>query len=147
MTGFDLGDEADDADEPASEDADESAESETTENRDRGSGAAEPDEQTREQQGSPAEGSTTDPESDPMTEPQFGSGDAKQFPTYARPEVLEEFQQTNTVEIQPEAAARGLMNVEKREVYDAMFRLAISQPERVVDLIIEGRGLDPDNLD
>lgn len=127
--GFDLGESAEDADEDQ-EDEEPSAEQPATEQRETEATSQEDRE-----------------EMDPREEPQFTSEDVRQFPTYLRNSVLEEFQQADTVEIQPFLADKGIKNVEKRELYDAVFRLATERPERVAELVIEGRNLNPDELD
>lgn len=123
--GFDLGPEANDADEESTERVDdpEPVESPST------------------------DASREEPKSNPKEEPQFTSEDVRQFPTYVRDDVLEAFQQTDTVEVQPFLADKGITNVEKRELYDAMFRLATENPEQLAELVIEGRNLDPDEFD
>lgn len=130
MSGFDLGESAEDAD-------DDPAEQETAEDP--------------EQMESPAEGATSEEEEeeeeevDPQEEPQFGTEDVRQYSTYPREDTLEEFQRVDTAEIQPFLVSEGVKNVETREIHDALYRMAIENPERLGELIMEGRGLDPDN--
>lgn len=126
MSGFDLGESAEDAD-------DDPAEQETTENA--------------EQTESPAEDATSEEEEEvnPKEEPQFGTEDVRQYSTYPREDTLEEFQRVDTAEIQPFLVSEGVKNVETREIHDALYRMAIENPERLGELIMEGRGLDPDN--
>ncbi|MFC7166210.1 hypothetical protein [Halospeciosus flavus] len=34
-----------------------------------------------------------------------------------------------------------------REAHDAMVRLAVQNPERIVELVLDARGIDPEELD
>jgi hypothetical protein len=126
MSGFDLGESAEDAD-------DDPAEQETAKDA--------------EQTESPAEDATSEEEEEvnPKEEPQFGTEDVRQYSTYPREETLEEFQRVDTAEVQPFLVSEGIKNVETREIHDALYRMAIENPERLGELIMEGRGLDPDS--
>lgn len=126
MSGFDLGESAEDAD-------DDPAEQETAKDA--------------EQTESPAEDATSEEEEEvnPKEEPQFGTEDVRQYSTYPREDTLEEFQQVDTAEIQPFLVSEGIKNVETREIHDALYRMAIENPERLGELIMEGRGLGSDN--
>jgi len=126
MSGFDLGESAEDAD-------DDPGEQETTEGP--------------EQTETPAEDASSEEEEevDPQEEPQFGTEDVRQYSTYPREETLEEFQRVDTAEVQPFLVSEGVKNVETREIHDALYRMAIENPERLGELIMEGRGLDPDS--
>jgi hypothetical protein len=126
MSGFDLGESAEDAD-------DDPAEQETAKDA--------------EQTESPAEDTTSEEEEEvnPKEEPQFGTEDVRQYSTYPREETLEEFQRVDTAEVQPFLVSEGIKNVETREIHDALYRMAIENPERLGELIMEGRGLDPDS--
>lgn len=126
MSGFDLGESAEDAD-------DDPAEQETAEDT--------------EQTESPVEDASTEEEEevDPQEEPQFGTEDVRQYSTYPREETLEEFQRVDTAEVQPFLVSEGVKNVETREIHDALYRMAIENPERLGELIMEGRGLNTDD--
>ncbi|MGB9966148.1 hypothetical protein [Halobacterium hubeiense] len=126
MSGFDLGESAEDAD-------DDPAEQETAKDA--------------EQMESPAEDATSEEEEEvnPKEEPQFGTEDVRQYSTYPREDTLEEFQRVDTAEIQPFLVSEGVKSVETREIHDALYRMAIENPERLGELIMEGRGLGSDN--
>ncbi|WP_353635560.1 hypothetical protein ABSL23_17030 (plasmid) [Halobacterium sp. NMX12-1] len=126
MSGFDLGESAEDAD-------DDPAEQEPTEDP--------------EQTEAPAEDATSEEEEEvnPKEEPQFGTEDVRQYSTYPREDTLEEFQRVDTAEVQPFLVSEGVKNVETREIHDALYRMAIENPERLGELIMEGRGLDADD--
>ncbi|GGM73778.1 hypothetical protein ACOZ32_00550 [Halobacterium sp. MBLA0001] len=124
MSGFDLGESAEDAD-------DDPADQESVEDV--------------EQTEPSVEDTTSEEVVDPKEEPPFGTEDVRQYSTYPREDILEKFQQIDTAEVQPFLVTRGVKNVETREIHDALYRMAIENPERLGELIMEGRGLDPDN--
>lgn len=127
MSGFDLGESAEDADdEPAKQEANDTTQTESS-REDASSGGEEEE------------------EVDPTEEPQFGSEDVHQYSTYPREDTFEEFQRVDTAEVQPFLVSEGVTNVEAREIHDALYRMAIENPERLGELIMEGRGLDPDS--
>jgi len=126
MSGFDLGESAEDADDdPAEQESDDTTQTE-----------------------SPVDAAASEQEEekvDPKEEPQFGTEDVHQYSTYPREDTLEEFQRVDTAEVQPFLVSEGVTNVEAREIHDALYRMAIENPERLAELIMEGRGLDPDS--
>ncbi|MCG1004913.1 MULTISPECIES: hypothetical protein [Halobacterium] len=129
MSGFDLGESAEDADD------EETAEQESAEDV------------TQTQSKDAATEDEEEEESNPWEEPQFGTEDVQPYSTYPREDILEEFQRTDTTEIQPYLVGQDVQNVEKREIHDALYRLAIENPERVGELILEARGLDSDDVE
>ena len=88
--------------------------------------------------------STTDPtEEDPSTSsldhPAFPFEESKQEAIYPTIETLTEFDDTLDFEVKRRLRDEGLRDVPKREYHEALLQLAIEQPERLAELIIENR--------
>lgn len=79
--------------------------------------------------------------------PAFDFTNDLQRSIYPREESWEELQDTIDFEIKRMLADRDIRDFAGREAHDAMVRLAIQEPERLVELILEARGLDPEELD
>jgi len=71
--------------------------------------------------------------------PAFPYDDASQEAIYPRSDTWDEFEDTLDFEVKRELRDAGLRDVPKREYHDALLKLAIEQPERLADLVKEGR--------
>ncbi|APX98713.1 hypothetical protein [Natronorubrum daqingense] len=117
--------ESDDTDESSEPDAQEDAEASAIES-------------------SPTEPSEPEPEPDaelPPSEtgPAFEYSEVRQRPLYARDKTWSEFEKTFRTRIGPKLAEADVVDEEMRETHDAVLRLAIEEPDRVAELLLEAR--------
>ncbi|MFD1527327.1 MULTISPECIES: hypothetical protein [Halobacteriales] len=73
--------------------------------------------------------------------PPFEYSEVRQRPLYARGETWDNFDDALGITIIPELRKAGIRDEEKREIHDAVLRLASEEPERVAELIEEERKL------
>ncbi|UHQ98837.1 hypothetical protein HYG81_23955 (plasmid) [Natrinema zhouii] len=71
--------------------------------------------------------------------PAFEYSEVRQKPIYARGETWDEFEKTFRTTIAPQLAESGVVDEETREAHDALLKLAIEQPERVAEIMLEAR--------
>ncbi|WP_262174520.1 hypothetical protein [Haloarcula laminariae] len=89
---------------------------------------------------SPTKGTTTsDSSSSSLDHPAFPFEDSKQEAIYPTVETLTEFDDTLDFEVKRRLRDEGLRDVPKREYHEALLQLAIEQPERLAELVIENR--------
>lgn len=74
-----------------------------------------------------------------LEHPAFPFEDSKQEAIYPTVETLTEFDDTLDFEVKRRLRNEGLRDVPKREYHEALLQLAIEQPERLAELIIENR--------
>lgn len=72
--------------------------------------------------------------------PAFEFDEVRQRPLYARGETWDAFEDAVGITVVPELRKAGIRDEEKREIHDAVLRLAIEEPERVAKLIESERG-------
>ncbi len=95
------------------------------------------------------ESSTDDPEADaeapdPLETPAFEAGNHLNHSVYVRDETWRAFEDTYDIDLVPMLRRAGVDGLSKREFHDAALRLARQEPERVATLLLESRGLDPE---
>lgn len=61
---------------------------------------------------------------------------------YPRDESWEELQDVIDFEVKRQLAERGIRDFTGREAHDAMVQLAAENPERLVELVLEARGIE-----
>ena len=83
--------------------------------------------------------------SDPLETPAFDAGNHLNHSVYVRDETWRAFEDAYDVDLVPMLRRAGVDGLSKREYHDAALRLAHEEPERVAELFLEGRGLDPDD--
>lgn len=71
--------------------------------------------------------------------PAFPFDESKQDAIYAREETIEAFEDTLDFEVKRALRDEGLRDVPKRELHDALLRLATEQPDRLAELVLEAR--------
>jgi hypothetical protein len=71
--------------------------------------------------------------------PGFQYDEVKQGPIYPRAETWEAFEDEMVMTITPNLHSEGVRNVEKREIHDALLRLAVENPEELAELVISER--------
>lgn len=71
--------------------------------------------------------------------PAFPYDDASQEAIYPRSDTWDEFEDVLDFEVKRELRDAGLRDVPKREYHDALLKLATEQPERIAELVKEGR--------
>lgn len=81
---------------------------------------------------------------DPLETPAFDAGNHLNHSVYVRDETWRAFEDAYDVDLVPMLRRAGVDGLSKREFHDAALRLAHEEPERVAKLLLEGRGLDPD---
>lgn len=74
-----------------------------------------------------------------LDHPAFPFEDSKQEAIYPTVETLTEFDDTLDFEVKRRLRDEGLRDVPKREYHEALLQLAIEQPERLAELVIENR--------
>lgn len=83
--------------------------------------------------------------SDPLQESAFPFDEVKQYPFYTRESSLDEFERVRRFDINRVLHESGVEDeVPKREIHDAVLRLAAAEPNRVAELVLEARGVDVD---
>ena len=71
--------------------------------------------------------------------PAFEYSDVRQRPLYARNETWDEFEDMVGISVVPELRKQGVRDEEKREIHDAVLTLAVEEPDRLVEIILERR--------
>lgn len=71
--------------------------------------------------------------------PAFEYQDVRQRPLYARGETWDEFEDAIGISVVPELRRQGIRDEEKREIHDAVLTLAVEDPDRLVELIVDRR--------
>jgi len=74
-----------------------------------------------------------------LDHPAFPFEDSKQEAIYPTVETLTKFDDTLDFEVKRRLRDEGLRDVPKREYHEALLQLAIEQPERLAELVIENR--------
>lgn len=87
---------------------------------------------------SPSTAETRD-ESTGVSGPPFEYSAVRQRPLYARGETWDEFEDAIGISVVPELRKEGVRDEEKREIHDAVLTLAVEDPERIVELVLERR--------
>ncbi len=72
---------------------------------------------------------------DESSGPAFEYSEVRQRPLYARGETWDEFEDAVGITVVPELRKAGIRDEEKREIHDAVLRLAAQEPERIAELI------------
>ncbi|WP_254538352.1 hypothetical protein [Halomarina litorea] len=92
------------------------------------------------------EDATEEPDApDPQSTPAFEAGNHLNHSVYVRDETWQAFEDTYDIDLVPTLRRAGVDGLSKREFHDAALRLAREEPERVAELLLEERGLDPDD--
>ena len=81
----------------------------------------------------------------PLETPAFDAGNHLNHSVYVRDETWRDFEDTYDIDLVPMLRRAGVDGLSKREFHDAALRLARDEPEQVAALLLEGRGLDPDD--
>lgn len=86
----------------------------------------------------------TDQNADTETEmdlsgPSFEYAEVQQRPLYVRERTWDEFEDAVGISVVPELRREGVRDEAKREIHDAVISLAVEEPERLVELILERR--------
>ncbi|WP_337653249.1 hypothetical protein [Halomontanus rarus] len=76
---------------------------------------------------------------DDVDDPAFSYADSNQGPIYARPETWDAIDDTLELEVERYLREKDVRNTQKRELHDAVLRLAVEEPERVAELVLEAR--------
>lgn len=148
MAGFDDLEEAVEEQDSDESEADTATEADTIETNE--DVQTEPDrDQTPEPDLSEGEGSSTRDESssaDSTSESEgdihqkaFSYADAKQSPIYARQDAWKEYNAAMQFDTERELHDRGVDNVDKRELHEAMLRHAAKHPEQIAEEVLELR--------
>ncbi|WP_135855068.1 hypothetical protein [Halorussus salinus] len=134
MTGFDLGQEADNeaTDETTREPA------ETTDTDSAASIDHDADENAGDEEHS---------EKDPRKTPAFEFGDNLRESFYVREETMEAFEDAKDLDATRLLREHGVRKVPTREVHDAAVRLAADNPEKLAEYILNERGIDVDETE
>ena len=72
-------------------------------------------------------------------QPGFEFDDVKQSPMYARPEAWAELEDALDLEVVRELRETGIRNEAKRELHDAVLRVAARHPEEIADAVRDAR--------
>lgn len=82
---------------------------------------------------------------DPLETPAFAFDESKQRPLYAREESWQEFEDTLDLDVGLILRREhGLRDVPRRELHDAVLRVAAEHPEEIAAALLDSRGLDGD---
>lgn len=84
----------------------------------------------------------TDTETDAnadLSGPSFEYAEVQQRPLYVRERTWDEFEDAVGISVVPELRREGVRDEAKREIHDAVISLAVEEPERLVELILERR--------
>lgn len=129
----------DDLDEAMSEqDSEETSTTDTPED-DRQEPAPDPTSDLEQSTDSTTHATEDDSSTSSLEHPAFPFEDSKQEAIYPTVETLTEFDDTLDFEVKRRLRDEGLRDVPKREYHEALLQLAIEQPERLAELIIENR--------
>jgi hypothetical protein len=86
-----------------------------------------------------SEAQATDTTDDWKQHPAFPYDDASQEAIYPRSETWNDFEDTLDFEVKRELRDAGLRDIPKREYHEALLKLAMEQPERLAELVKDGR--------
>ncbi|MCG1003222.1 MULTISPECIES: hypothetical protein [Halobacterium] len=75
-------------------------------------------------------------------EPAFEYDDVKQAPMYARPESWTALEDALDLDVVRTLREAGVRNEEKRELHDAVLRVAADHPDEIADAVREARDED-----
>jgi len=114
----------------AEQDADESDDASKTESK------SMPEATQRDREPEAQSTATTD---DWKQHPAFPYDDASQVAIYPRSETWDDFEDTLDFEVKRELRDTGLRDIPKREYHEALLKLAMEQPERLAELVKDGR--------
>ncbi|NHN64165.1 hypothetical protein G9463_12750 [Haloarcula sp. JP-Z28] len=92
--------------------------------------------QTDRQQSEP---STENDGNDWKRRPAFPYDDASQEAIYPRSDTWDEFEDILDFEVKRELRDAGLRDIPKREYHEALLKLAMENPDRLAELVIDGR--------
>ncbi|NLV14327.1 hypothetical protein [Haloarcula argentinensis] len=82
---------------------------------------------------------STETSEDWKRRPAFPYDDASQEAIYPRSDTWDEFEDTLDFEVKRELRDAGLRDIPKREYHEALLELAMENPERLAELVKEGR--------
>jgi len=82
---------------------------------------------------------TTDSEPDVSDAPAFEYDDVKQSPPYARPEAWTALEDALDLDVVRSLRETGIRNEEKRELHDAVLRVAADHPDEIAEAVREAR--------
>lgn len=74
--------------------------------------------------------------------PAFEYGDVKQAPMYARPEAWTALEDALDLDVVRTLREAGVRNEEKRELHDAVLRVAANHPDEIAEAVQEARRED-----
>ncbi|USZ72399.1 hypothetical protein [Natronosalvus halobius] len=85
-------------------------------------------------------GTDVDTETDTdLSGPSFEYAEVQQRPLYVRERTWEEFEDAIGISVVPELRRESVRDEAKREIHDAVITLAVEEPERLVEIILERR--------
>ncbi|WP_058992461.1 hypothetical protein [Haloarcula sp. CBA1127] len=82
---------------------------------------------------------STDDSNDWKRRPAFPYDDASQEAIYPRSDTWDEFEDTLDFEVKRELRDAGLRDIPKREYHEALLKLAMEHPQRLAELVKNGR--------
>ncbi|MGB9965613.1 hypothetical protein [Halobacterium sp. CBA1126] len=82
---------------------------------------------------------TTTTEDDVSDQPAFEYGDVKQAPMYARPESWAALEDALDLDVVRTLREDGVRNEEKRELHDAVLRVAADHPDEIAEAVQRAR--------
>ncbi|WP_434531476.1 hypothetical protein ACODNH_20885 (plasmid) [Haloarcula sp. NS06] len=82
---------------------------------------------------------STDNSDDWKRRPAFPYDDASQEAIYPRSDTWDEFEDTLDFEVKRELRDAGLRDIPKREYHEALLKLAMEHPQRLAELVKNGR--------
>ena len=93
---------------------------------------------------SPEQGEPSDETAEATTSegPAFEYDDVKQAPMYARPEAWTALEDTLDLDVVRTLREAGIRNEEKRELHDAVLRVAADHPDEIAEAVQEARRED-----
>lgn len=74
-----------------------------------------------------------------LSGPAFEYDEVQQRPLYVRRQTWDEFEDAVGISVVPELRKAGVRDEEKREIHDAVISLAVEEPERLVEIVLERR--------
>ncbi|MFP9192626.1 hypothetical protein [Natronosalvus vescus] len=86
-----------------------------------------------------SEESTVEPD---LSGPAFEYDEVQQRPLYVRRRTWDEFEDSVGISVVPTLRKAGVRDEEKREIHDAVISLAVEEPERLVEIVLERRQSD-----
>lgn len=79
------------------------------------------------------------PSTSSLNHPAFPFADSKQEAIYPTVETLDKFDDVLDLDVKRRLRDEGLRDTPKREYHEALLQLAIDQPERLAEIVIENR--------